>query len=511
MNRVREERQIKQERYARSPMPILSPSLASGKAIRSRVRQRYARLALFMATTDALCLLLALLLAYLIRFGNVPISGEFAAVMALAPALWLGVFYSFRLYAVQHLSAAEEFRRVVGAVSIGISLIVIVSFWAHQESISRIWLGLTWVFSLLLVLLVRRGWRRSLARMRQDGRLAYRTLVVGSGEEAERLFETFQRRDLGFSPVGAVAAGVSSNSNGSQDWKRPKGNGVRSSSVEIVGEISELRRLVDESGADCLFVASSALTADQVRAVTRVARQAGVEVRLSSNLPEVLSTRLTMQPLGSTMAVTLKPAQLSGGQAALKRAFDLTSASLIFLLGLPVWLAVAAAVKLSSPGPIFFRQTRVGRHGRPFTLLKFRTMVVGAESQVEELRHRNEADGPLFKLRNDPRVTRVGCWLRRLSLDELPQLINVLRGDMSLVGPRPGLPDELIAWEEWHHQRLEVPPGITGMWQVNGRSDVSFDDHVRLDLYYIENWSLSYDLYILAKTIPALALRKGAY
>ena len=153
----------------------------------------------------------------------------------------------------------------------------------------------------------------------------------------------------------------------------------------------------------------------------------------------------------------------------------------------------------------------MGQHGRPFTLLKFRTMVHGADQMVDLLRERNEADGPLFKLRDDPRVTRVGRWLRRWSLDELPQLLNVLKGDMSLVGPRPPLPDEVRQYEEWHFDRLQVRPGITGLWQIKGRSDVSFNEYVTLDLFYIENWSLAYDLYIVLHTLRAVFSRRGAY
>jgi exopolysaccharide biosynthesis polyprenyl glycosylphosphotransferase len=194
-----------------------------------------------------------------------------------------------------------------------------------------------------------------------------------------------------------------------------------------------------------------------------------------------------------------------------KRAFDLVVAGLgVFVLS-PVYLAVAIAVRMSSPGPVLFRQRRVGHRGRPFTMLKFRTMHLGADQMVDELRERLAVENLMFKLSDDPRVTKVGKVLRRFSLDELPQLINVLRGEMSLIGPRPPLPEEVTLYEDWQFDRLEVPPGITGLWQVSGRSELSFDQCVRLDLFYIENWSLAYDLYILAKTLPVLFSRRGAY
>jgi exopolysaccharide biosynthesis polyprenyl glycosylphosphotransferase len=220
---------------------------------------------------------------------------------------------------------------------------------------------------------------------------------------------------------------------------------------------------------------------------------------------------LTVQPLGGVTALSLRPARLSGTQVVAKFAFDLLVASTLCLLLSPMLLVIAVAIKVTSPGPVLYRQRRVGLRGRPFTMLKFRTMRRGADRQVAELRQARGVTDVMFKLKDDPRVTAVGRVLRRYSLDELPQLFNVVRGDMSLVGPRPPLPEEVTRYEDWHFDRLEAPPGVTGLWQVSGRSDLPFDDCVRLDIFYIENWSLAYDLYILAKTIPVLLLKRGAY
>jgi exopolysaccharide biosynthesis polyprenyl glycosylphosphotransferase len=236
-----------------------------------------------------------------------------------------------------------------------------------------------------------------------------------------------------------------------------------------------------------------------------------VEVRFTANLPTVLSSRLAPQTIGGVMTLSVNVLQLTRFQAAAKRACDVLVAGLGLLLLAPLLLAVALAVKLSSRGPVVFRQERIGLRGRPFTLLKFRTMVEGADRMLDTLREQNEADGPLFKLRSDPRITRVGHFLRRYSLDELPQLVNVLKGEMSLVGPRPPLASEVELYEEWQLDRLEVRPGITGLWQVSGRSELSFEEYVRLDLFYVENWSIAYDLFILSKTIPLLVSAKGAY
>jgi lipopolysaccharide/colanic/teichoic acid biosynthesis glycosyltransferase len=200
---------------------------------------------------------------------------------------------------------------------------------------------------------------------------------------------------------------------------------------------------------------------------------------------------------------------LSGSQAIVKRAFDLLVGVGTIVITGPIWLAAAVAIKTTSRGPVLFRQERVGRHGSVFTIHKFRTMVADAEEQKSELLALSA--GPLFKLEVDPRITRVGRFLRRWSIDELPQLIDVIRGEMSLVGPRPLVMFERNELEEWHLQRLEVPPGMTGLWQTSGRSDLSFDECVKLDVFYIENWSVTYDLYILLKTLPAVLRRRGAY
>jgi exopolysaccharide biosynthesis polyprenyl glycosylphosphotransferase len=193
-----------------------------------------------------------------------------------------------------------------------------------------------------------------------------------------------------------------------------------------------------------------------------------------------------------------------------KRTFDVAVAGAALLLSLPTLVACALAIKLTSPGPVLFRQQRLGRDGRLFDVLKLRTMVVDAPDLLAELRARNQADGPLFKMRDDPRITRVGAFLRRFSLDELPQFWNVLRGEMALVGPRPALVEESEGWSPELHQRLRVKPGMTGMWQVGGRSHASFEDYTRLDLYYVDNWSLVVDLTIMAQTVPAV-FRRGAY
>jgi exopolysaccharide biosynthesis polyprenyl glycosylphosphotransferase len=331
-----------------------------------------------------------------------------------------------------------------------------------------------------------------------SGALAFPTLVVGTNAEARHLVELMQLPSFGFRPIGMVTTEAGD----------PE---VTDADYPVLGSVDELRDVIRELGVECVFVAASALSAREMGFVAKAVRLEGVEVRITATLPEVLSSRVAVQTLGGVTALSLRPVRLTGTQAVVKRAFDVVVASLCVLILSPVMALLAIAVKVTSSGPIFYRHTRVGQRGRPFTMMKFRTMREGADEMVDDLREQRGVDDLMFKLSDDPRVTRMGRFLRKWSLDELPQLFNVIRGEMSLVGPRPPLPREVTHYEDWQFDRLEVPPGISGLWQVSGRSDLSFDDCVRLDLFYIENWSLAYDLYILAKTVPVLISSRGAY
>jgi len=492
------------ERATSKPEPSGLPGPEPDQvSLRSDVLPRYRRLSRAIAATDCLSIVAAMFIAYVARFGLGGVSMTLALSIAVAITLLIGVFCSFRLYSIQHMSPAEEFRRLIAALGVGAAIMPLVSYWS-QLPFSRLWLGLTWVFATVLCLASRQRWHRVMGRMRSDGRLAYRTLVVGANEEAMSLLRAIRLPSLGFRPVGIVLTGAGT-----------AGHRADPSIVRVPPEaardVDALRGVIEDMAVDCVFVASSAVTPDVMSQIAKASRLEGIELRLSANLPYVLPTRLTVQPLRDLTVISLQSATLSGGQAAAKRAMDLLLGSVALILTIPLFLGIALAIQVSSGGPILFRQERVGRQGRPFTLLKFRTMVPGAEAMLIDLHDRNEADGPLFKIRDDPRVTRVGRWLRRWSLDELPQLVNVLKGDMSLVGPRPPLPREVRRYADWQHGRLEVAPGVTGLWQVEGRSELSFDKSVRRDLFYIENWSLSFDLFILVKTVPALLSRRGAY
>ncbi|MGH2579326.1 MAG: sugar transferase, partial [Actinomycetota bacterium] len=376
---------------------------------RTGVAAAYRRVATWIALSDSAALLSAFALAYLIRFGIQPPPLDFVLVMAVVPPAWIAICAGWHLFGVHRFAPAEEFRRLVSAITVCVTLVVTISFWS-KESFSRAWVGLSWILSLVLVLAARQAWHRWMGRRRADGKLTFRTLIVGTNEEAERLARVLRSQPVGFAPLGYV-------SNGNGD---PHFDGV-----SVVGDLAELRDTIHSSAADCVLVASTAVTAEEMRFVAKAVRQEGVELRVSANLPQTLSTRIALQPLAGVMTLALSPVRLTGAQAALKRAADIVGSSLGLILLAPVFLTTAVAIAVMSKGPILFRQERIGRRGRPFTLLKFRTMVVRAEEMVEELLDLNEAKGPMFKIREDPRVTRVGRFLRTWSLDELPQLINV--------------------------------------------------------------------------------------
>lgn len=480
---------------------ILSADTVERVRLARPTSRGYARLALWIALTDVLSIEAAILLTRLARFGLSVPGSSLATVLLFAPIVWLAAFAVFNLYSLSRLSPAEEFRRLVEASGAAVGFKLVLSLFVEranlEDALSRGWLGLSWILALTLVLITRQMWHKHMGRLRSRGGLSYRTLILGANEEAGRIAQSLRHKALGYVPVGVVSAGPTA---------------TDLDGLPLMGTVNDLSDIIVSAGIECVFVASTAVNPSVMKGVTKTLRRHPVEVRVSANMSEVLSTRLTIQPVGDLLALSLRPARLTGPQAVAKRTFDLVVSLTVLAVSTPMWMAIAVLIKATSRGPILYRQERVGKDGRPFVMYKFRTMIRGADLLLPQLLERNEFQGGvLFKLKNDPRVTKIGNWLRRWSLDELPQILNVIKGDMSLVGPRPALPNEVATYEDWHRARLEVRPGITGLWQVGGRSELSFDDYVRLDLFYIENWSVIYDLFILGKTVPAVLMRKGAF
>jgi len=280
--------------------------------------------------------------------------------------------------------------------------------------------------------------------------------------------------------------------------------------LPVLGTVDNIAEVTRDNGVRSVIIAGSAAGGATLQSIDS-ALSADVSVRVTPGLANLGASRVILEPIDGMALFSLRRHRFSRRQRLVKRTLDIVVTSVALVVSAPLMIGIAVAVKLSSPGPVMFRQRRVGAQEREFTIFKFRTMIVGAHAQRDGLEAHNEADGLLFKMRRDPRVTKVGRFLRRTSLDELPQLFNVLLGEMSLVGPRPALPEETTRYVEAQRGRLRVKPGLTGLWQVNGRHDLVFDDYVRYDLFYVENWSLTMDLYILFKTIPALLSGSGSY
>jgi exopolysaccharide biosynthesis polyprenyl glycosylphosphotransferase len=321
-----------------------------------------------------------------------------------------------------------------------------------------------------------------------------RALLVGEASELRHLHRAFgSTAGIEYAFVGAVAGSA---------------NGLP---VPHLGPLAELPRILGEHPVDELIVADSGLANERLLQIVEEALRQGVKVRVAPQTTEILAQRARYIPGQGVPLFELRPPVFAGVDWVIKRGFDLVVSAVLVVVGLPIWVLIALAVKLTSSGPVFYRDRRVGVGEREFFMLKFRTMHRDAPERQAELEAANEADGPLFKLRDDPRVTPVGGFLRRFSLDEFPQILNVLRGEMSLVGPRPLPLRDYRLLEPWHRRRYLVLPGMTGLWQITGRSNLDFDDLVRLDFYYVENWSVWLDITIILRTVPVVLARKGAY
>jgi exopolysaccharide biosynthesis polyprenyl glycosylphosphotransferase len=426
-----------------------------------------------------------------------PLDREIPVALAVIP-LWLVIFYLAGAYRPEYLNAGSDaFRRFSAGVVTGVLTIGFVSF-VFNLQLSRLFVGFLAGLVFVLGGSLRVVTRRYIARRQRRGELMQRTIVVGTDADARELAHTLAvSKDSSYAVVGFLCDQVSP--------------ATHVDGVPVLGRASDVLAAASDQGAGLVVVSPAGVGAGTLRDITMALEGADIDVAVAPSLFQVVTRRMTIETVGNVPLLHVDQIRLRRGKATLKRTLDLVTAITLGVVTSPIWLVAAVAIRLDSPGPVLFRQQRSGKDARAFTMLKFRTMVVDAEAQLSELRHLNEVDGHFFKIADDPRITRVGRFLRRWSIDELPQLVNVLRGDMSMVGPRPPLVSEVERYEPWQLRRLRIRPGLTGVWQVSGRSDVGFDEAVRLDLFYIENWSLGYDLYLLSRTISAVFSRRGAW
>ncbi len=393
----------------------------------------------------------------------------------------------------------DQVYRITNATAKVTVLMLAVTFVFRPRYYSRAMLIEVGLLTIGMLALVRGAESLALAYLRAKGVGIKRVVIVGAGEIGRTVMRTIVARpDLGYRVVGFV------------DDNPDKGY-TDIGRFRALGPLDNLPAVLDEERPDEVIITLPWMYHRKIMGIVRECERRQVRPRIVPDLFQMSLTQVNVEDLGGVPLIGVRTVSISKGALLVKRLIDVTVAAVGLLLGAPLFGLIALAVRLDSPGPVIFRQTRVGLRGRHFEMYKFRSMHVGAEEQQDMLADLNEADGPIFKIRDDPRLTRVGRILRRLSLDELPQLVNVLRGEMSLVGPRPPIPAEVEKYQEWHKKRLEAPPGMTGLWQVSGRSRLSFDEMVLLDIYYIENWSLWLDFKILMRTIPKVLLGEGAY
>ncbi|HZP15774.1 MAG TPA: sugar transferase [Nocardioides sp.] len=424
-----------------------------------------------------------------------------STIPLMAPIIWtssLVLLWGFDAYGRDAFEAgSDELRRVAGAMLTCGGLTCVANYLAHHQ-LSRGFFVLAYGMGLSGLVLGRVVLRAFLRAARLRGHFMQRVVIAGGSAQVDEVADVFRREAwTGYEVLGALT---------------PTGVGATRGGVRALGRTDNVVESVTASGADILCVASgSTLSATSVREVMWQLEPHGVQVVVAPVLTDVAADRVRIRPVGGLPLMHLDPARWEASSHGAKRVFDVMVTSMI-LLALSPLLAVAAwRIKQFDGGPVMYRQRRIGLGGQPFDCLKFRTMVTNADELKAALVTQQGSDGMLFKMKDDPRVTAPGHWLRKYSIDELPQLINVLKGDMSLVGPRPQVQSEVDQYDNGMARRLHVRPGMTGLWQVSGRSDLSFEDARRLDIYYVDNWSMEQDISILRRTVRAVFSGSGAY
>jgi exopolysaccharide biosynthesis polyprenyl glycosylphosphotransferase len=475
-----------------------------------RVALRVQRLLLIagLGLTDTIALVLAFRFSYWVRFGLqltlapevTPSPGAYQALSAGLVPLFLGAFAAFRLYD-RHakLGGVTESSRLFNACTTSTMLVVLGTFFVPTFVVSRVWLVSVWLTAFVFVAISRFLARRVVYALRTRGYLVSPAVIVGTNEEALSLAAFLADwRSSGIATVGLV----STNANGIPErvgWP-------------VLGATRDIAAIVEEHRVEDVIVAITSLGREELLALCEDLDPLPVELRLSSGLYELLTTRVAVRTFGTVPLMSIQKSRLDRGEAVVKTLLEGSLAALGVLVTLPLMLAIAAVIKVDSRGPVIHRRRVLGVSQRQFDAFKFRTMYLDGEARLRERPEAVRALRANHKLKDDPRVTRVGRWLRKFSLDELPQLFNVLAGQMSLVGPRMITPEEAEKYGRHRLNLLTVKPGITGLWQVSGRSDLSYEERVRIDMYYVRNYSIWMDLQILfVETLPAVLKGRGAY
>ena len=419
-------------------------------------------------------------------------------VVGLFPPAWVAALAAGRTYEHRFVgNGSEEYKRLFHSSVIFLAVIGTLAY-AFTIELTRGVVVVGVPTAMILSLVAHRTARQILHVLRRRGRCMQRVVVVGLERSVAELIRTMRREPHAGLEIAAVCV------------DHARGDTVEG--VPVLGDSDHVVDVLAEVGADTVAVTAwSDVSQNDLRRLSWDLEGSGVTLLVAPRLTDISGPRIHIRPVAGLPLLNVEEPEFSGVRRIVKGGLDRFLALAAIILLAPILLGISLAVAMTSRGPVLFRQVRVGRHGRPFVIHKFRSMYVDADARQAELEHLNESDGILFKVRDDPRVTPIGRYLRRFSLDELPQFFDVLLGRMSLVGPRPPLPTEVDRYASLVRRRLVVKPGITGLWQVSGRSDLTWDESVRLDLLYVENWSLALDIAIMLKTILAVLRRRGAY
>jgi len=473
------------------------------------LRQQAKALNYFLRATDAFVVLFSFLLAYALRtqfltrfFSLDPISsfnGHLPILLLVAP-LWIIVLrYCGAYESVRKKNYIEAFWLVTKASFTAMMILFSILFITDADRISRLLILLFGLIVFILLLASRFAIIKVLRAVRRRGYNYRNILVVGAGKRARTYAEMIcSHTELGLRVLGYV-----------DDDPTPSDREVLGS--KIIGTLADVPSILERNVVDEVVIALPRRWLSQVGEIVGACEETGVEVSIVADFFDIAIAKLHATMFYDIPLLSFSTTPSQQLQLLLKDCLDRFGSLILLILISPLFVAAFIAIKLTSPGPIFFKQTRSGLNGRKFTIYKFRSMNVEAEEKLEQLKDYNEMNGPVFKMKNDPRVTPVGCLLRRTSIDELPQLINVLKGEMSLVGPRPPLPAEIDHYDRWQRRRLSVKPGLTCLWQISGRNNVDFREWMNLDLLYIDNWSLWLDIRILLKTLLVVVRGSGAY
>jgi exopolysaccharide biosynthesis polyprenyl glycosylphosphotransferase len=464
---------------------------------------------------DSAIVFLAFAIAYWLRYslefgGDVlpgfsqPFSFFYDKVILLM-IVTVAVFQLRGLYRLPRwTNFLDEAVIIAGGATTAMAIIILYSF-LQRFFPSRLIFIYAWLIVILLLISKRLLVRLVRQVLWARGIGVDRVLIVGAGRAGQRIMQhIYGNPQLGYRVVGFVDSLPAD-----ENWGLATEHRVER--PPYLGTPNAVGELIQQQNVSEVIIALSPSDHRSIFRLIQECRQMDVSFTFLPDLFEMALDRVQIHEVAGLPLIELRETRIHGWNYALKRAMDIAIASIVLTISAPLIALISLAIRLDSPGPIFLRQVRVGRDGETFVCYKFRSMVQDAEALKAKLLAENGSNGPLFKLKNDPRVTRVGRVLRRTSLDEIPQFFNVLLGEMSVVGPRPQIPSEVEEYEDWHYQRLQVTPGLTGLWQVNGRSDLSFDEMVKLDLYYAENWSPWLDIKLILRTIPAVIFARGAY